>query len=71
MQLPLLLDGVAMKADVQWWKGGGAGWNRTTKQRLCRPFPDRLGSAPLGETNSSYLKKYIRNSTRQASSCQD
>jgi hypothetical protein len=20
-------------------KGGGAGWNRTTKQGLCRPFP--------------------------------
>ena len=51
-------------------RSGGAGWNRTIQKRLCRPSPNRLGSAPRGETDSLYLKKYICHRTRQATSCQ-
>jgi hypothetical protein len=33
--------------SVEEWKSGGAGWNRTTKQRLSKPLRDRLRSAPF------------------------
>jgi hypothetical protein len=36
-----------MEAGRRVQEGGGAGRNRTSKKRLCRPSPDHLGSAPF------------------------
>jgi hypothetical protein len=43
----LAADGKDIVQDLRFLEDGGAGRNRTSIKRLCRPSPDRLGSAPF------------------------